>query len=82
MHTTIKNIAHRISARLVLVEDLEIVHLLIDSRRLVFPTTSLFFSLKTAHQNGHDFIADLVQRGAKNFVVESDFDIAPFPYCR
>ena len=81
MHTTIKNIAHRISARLVLVEDLEIVHLLIDSRRLVFPTTSLFFSLKTAHQNGHDFIADLVQRGAKNFVVESDFDIAPFPYC-
>jgi len=81
LHHTIKNIAHRISARLVLVEELEIVHLLIDSRRLVFPTTSLFFSLKTAHQNGHDFIADLVQRGAKNFVVESDFDIVPFPHC-
>ena len=81
MHTTIKHIAHSISAHLVLVQDAEIAYLLIDSRRLVFPETSLFFSLKTAHQNGHDFIADLVQRGVRNFVVEPNFDCTPFPQC-
>ena len=81
MYTTIKHIAHSISAHLVLVQDSEIAYLLIDSRRLVFPETSLFFSLKTAHQNGHDFIADLVQRGVRNFVVESNFDSTAFPQC-
>ncbi len=81
MHNTIKHIAHSISAHLVLVQDAEIAYLLIDSRRLVFPETSLFFSLKTAHQNGHDFIADLVKRGVRNFVVESNFDSTAFSQC-
>lgn len=81
MHTTLQHIAHSIAARLVLVQDAPIAYLLIDSRRLVFPETSLFFSLQTAHQNGHDFIADLVQRGVRNFVVESHFDSSPFPQC-
>ena len=81
MNTTLQHIAHSIDARLVLVQDAPIAYLLIDSRRLVFPETSLFFSLQTAHQNGHDFIADLVQRGVKNFVVESHFDSSPFPQC-
>jgi UDP-N-acetylmuramyl pentapeptide synthase len=35
--------------------------------------------LKTAHQNGHDYIEDLVQRGVKNFVVEANFDVSKFP---
>ena len=81
MHNTIKHIAHSISAHLVLVQDAEIAYLLIDSRRFVFPETSLFFSLKTAHQNGHDFIADLVKRGVRNFVVESNFDSTAFSQC-
>ena len=81
MPITIKHIAKSISARFLIVEEAPIAYLLIDSRRLVFPETTLFFSLKTAHQNGHDFIADLVQRGVKNFVVENDFDASRFPAC-
>ena len=81
MPTTIQHIAQSISARFRIVEEASISYLLIDSRRLVFPQTTLFFSLKTAHQNGHNYIGDLVQRGVKNFVVENDFDASGFPSC-
>ena len=81
MPTTIQHIAQSISARFRIVEEASISYLLIDSRRLVFPQTTLFFSLKTTHQNGHDYIEDLVQRGVKNFVVENDFDASAFPSC-
>ena len=79
MQNAIKHIAQSIAARFVLVNESVIEHLLIDSRRLIFPETSLFFCLKTAHQNGHDYIADLVQRGVKNFVVDTNFDSSKFP---
>ena len=79
MQNTVKHIAQNIAARFVLVKASTIEHLLIDSRRLIFPETSLFFSLKTAHQNGHDYIADLVQRGVNNFVVDTNFDASKFP---
>lgn len=81
MPTTIQHIAQSISARFRIVDEASISYLLIDSRRLVFPQTTLFFSLKTTHQNGHDYIEDLVQRGVKNFVVENDFDASAFPSC-
>jgi alanine racemase len=79
LQNNIKHIAQGIAARFVQVNNSNIEHLLIDSRRLIFPATSLFFSLKTAHQNGHDYIADLAQRGVKNFVVDANFDTAKFP---
>jgi len=79
LQNTVKHIAQNIAARFVLVKASTIEHLLIDSRRLIFPETSLFFSLKTAHQNGHDYIADLVQRGVNNFVVDTNFDASKFP---
>jgi len=79
LQNTIKHIAQSIASRFVIIEESTIEHLLIDSRRLIFPETSLFFSLKTAHQNGHDYIEDLVQRGVKNFVVEANFDVTKFP---
>lgn len=79
MPTTIKHIAQSISARFIIVEESSIIYLLTDSRRLIYPASTLFFSLKTVHQNGHDFIDDLVQRGVKNFIVENDFDASKFP---
>ena len=81
MYTTIKHIAQSISARFIITNETPIAYLLNDSRRLVFPETTLFFSLKTAHQNGHNYIGDLEQRGVKNFVVENDFDAIKFPTC-
>lgn len=49
----------------------EVEWLLTDSRSLVYPETSLFFALKTASGDGHDFIPELYQRGVRNFVVTS-----------
>lgn len=44
--------------------------LLTDSRSLTYPGESLFFALRTPNNDGHRYIADLVEKGVKNFVVE------------
>lgn len=46
-----------------------IQHLLTDSRKLVFPETTLFFALSSKHKDAHQFIADLYTAGVRNFVV-------------
>lgn len=43
--------------------------LLTDSRRLLFPAQTVFFALVTSQNNGHKFIADLIHKGVKCFVV-------------
>ena len=45
--------------------------LLTDSRALTYPETSLFFALKTSTNDGHRFIPELIDRGVRNFVVET-----------
>ncbi len=57
---------------------LTIEHLLTDSRRLVFPATTLFFAMRSEQRDGHVFIAELYQRGVRNFVVELLFDQITF----
>jgi alanine racemase len=47
-------------------------HLLLDSRRLIFPDTSLFFSLKGPRRDGGVFIEELYRRGVRNFVVQEE----------
>jgi len=42
--------------------------LLIDSRSITSPDTSLFFAL-SAQRNGHDFIRDTYEAGVKSFVI-------------
>ena len=49
-----------------------IEHLLLDSRRLIFPATSLFFALKGPRRSGDRFIEELYRRGVRNFVVSAD----------
>ena len=46
-----------------------ISNLLIDSRKLVFPSATLFFAIKSSTGDGHDYIQELYQSGVKNFVV-------------
>ncbi len=46
--------------------------LLLDSRRLIFPTTSLFFALKGPRRDGGRFVEELYKRGVRNFVLPSD----------
>ena len=54
-------------------------HLLIDSRKLVFPETTLFFAIKTEQGDGHDYIDELYRQGVRSFVVSSSPDLASFP---
>lgn len=51
----------------------KISHLLCDSRELNEPAETLFFALRTPSADGHRYIADLYERGVRNFVVEPDF---------
>jgi Alr-MurF fusion protein len=50
-----------------------IQHILLDSRKLLFPSTSLFFALGSQRRNGNVFIKDLYYKGVRNFVVDEHF---------
>ena len=56
-------------------DEREIRHLLFDSRRVQHPASSLFFALKTAHSNGHRYLAEAYKKGVRAFVVSED--VAP-----
>jgi alanine racemase len=47
-----------------------IEHLLLDSRRLIFPDDSLFFALHGPRRDGRLFMQELYKRGVRNFVME------------
>ena len=49
-----------------------IQHLITDSRRILFPKTSLFFALTGSHRDGHDFIADVYKLGVRSFIVSKE----------
>ncbi|HEX5153998.1 MAG TPA: bifunctional UDP-N-acetylmuramoyl-tripeptide:D-alanyl-D-alanine ligase/alanine racemase [Parafilimonas sp.] len=55
-----------------------IEQLLTDSRRLIFPETTLFFAIATQRRNAAIFISELYERGVRNFVVHKDFDTTAF----
>jgi alanine racemase len=55
-----------------------IEQLLTDSRRLIFPETTLFFAIATQRRNAAIFVGELYERGVRNFVVHKDFDITVF----
>ena len=46
-----------------------IEYLLPDSRKLLFPATSLFFALKGPRRDGHAFLPEVYEKGVRNFVV-------------
>ena len=50
-----------------------IEHLLIDSRKLLFPSTTLFFAIAGPRRQGNAFVKDLYNKGVRNFVVDASF---------
>jgi alanine racemase len=54
-------------------------HLLIDSRRVIHPSTALFFALTTARRDGHDFIKEAYNKGVRCFAVQKEVDVLLFP---
>ncbi len=50
-----------------------------DSRALQSPADTLFIALKTSRNNGHNYIADLIEKGVKSFLIqENEFDISKY----
>jgi Alr-MurF fusion protein len=61
-------------------ETLQIQQLLTDSRKLLFPSTSLFFALNGPRRSGTSFISELYLKGVRAFVITDDvFQTAHFP---
>jgi Alr-MurF fusion protein len=52
--------------------DAIIEHLLPDSRKLLFPASSLFFALQGPRRDGHRFITELHAKGVYNFIVSKE----------
>jgi Alr-MurF fusion protein len=53
-----------------LIHDSSIDFLLTDSRKIIFPSKSLFFAIQGERHNGHAFILDAYKAGIRQFVVE------------
>ena len=51
-----------------------IENVLLDSRRVLFPSTSVFFALSGPRRTGADFIQDLYLKEVRNFIVDESFD--------
>lgn len=66
----ISEIASLIGAKHTGAQDTDIQWLLTDSRSLCFPSSSLFFAIRTQRGDGHRYIPELIKRGVKAFVVE------------
>jgi alanine racemase len=61
--------------------DSQIHHLLLDSRKIIAPATSLFFAIKGVRHDGHQFISLLYSKGIRNFIIEdtSRINLADYP---
>ncbi len=57
-------------------EDAAIAHILVDSRRLLFPSTSIFFALDGPRISGASFFKELYDKGVRSFVTGWHMDAA------
>jgi alanine racemase len=68
------DIAEIINADKIGEKNYAVEQLLIDSRKIVFPATSLFFALPGPRRDGHEFIQEVYERGVKSFVVNDSYE--------
>lgn len=54
-------------------QDVFIKELAIDSRKVVLPAQSIFFAIRGDRHDGHNFIAELYEKGVRAFVVDKNF---------
>ena len=54
-----------------------IEHLLIDSRKLLFPASTIFFALPGSRRQGNAFVKDLYDKGVRNFITDDAFVFLP-----
>jgi Alr-MurF fusion protein len=54
-----------------------IEYLLIDSRKLLFPSSTLFFALQGPRRQGNTFVKHLYSKGVRHFIVDAAFVFSP-----
>lgn len=54
-----------------------IQHLLIDSRKVIYPESSVFIAINGERNNGHQYLNDAYSAGIRNFIIDEDVDIEP-----
>ncbi|MDI9365472.1 MAG: bifunctional UDP-N-acetylmuramoyl-tripeptide:D-alanyl-D-alanine ligase/alanine racemase [Flavobacterium sp.] len=79
MPYSVQHIAQVIAAPNTELVNASIAYLLIDSRKIVFPKTSLFFALAGPRRDGHTYIKEVYERGVRNFVVSKKIETATYP---
>lgn len=63
---------------LILSLDRPVVYLITDSRKTLPHQGSVFFAIKGAHHDGHQYIQTLYEAGIRQFVIENDFPVQKF----
>jgi Alr-MurF fusion protein len=71
---SLQHIATIIQAQNMPADNRIVLYLLTDSRKLLFPDTTLFFAISGPRRDGHSFIEELYDRGLRSFVVQASFD--------
>ncbi|MFB6455511.1 bifunctional UDP-N-acetylmuramoyl-tripeptide:D-alanyl-D-alanine ligase/alanine racemase [Chitinophaga sp. Hz27] len=57
----------------------EIENILLDSRKLIFPETSLFIPLVSTRRNAHQYIDELYKKGVSNFIISEAVPLEKYP---
>ncbi|MEO7922771.1 MAG: bifunctional UDP-N-acetylmuramoyl-tripeptide:D-alanyl-D-alanine ligase/alanine racemase [Chitinophagaceae bacterium] len=79
MSYPISHIARLLHTQEIIYSDTIIEHLLLDSRKISSPGSSLFFAIRGNRRDGHQFIPELYKKGLRNFVVSEATDNTPYP---
>ena len=76
----IKNICEIVSGSFIqLINNGKVSDLSYDSRKIQAAENTLFFALKTAHADGHQFIENAYKKGVRNFVCGAGDDAPLLP---
>jgi alanine racemase len=52
--------------------DYPLRHLLLDTRKIISPASSVFFSIKGPRHDGHAFLKEAYEKGVRQFIVEKE----------
>ncbi|MDB5257716.1 MAG: bifunctional UDP-N-acetylmuramoyl-tripeptide:D-alanyl-D-alanine ligase/alanine racemase [Chitinophagaceae bacterium] len=58
-------------------DEVEVRHLLTDSRSLHFPQHTLFIAIKGPSHDGHKYLESLFNQGVRHFVIEEESGLTP-----
>lgn len=74
---TIQQIAKNLECKeqILVAPENPVSELVFDSRKISLPSQSLFFAIQTDKNDGHRFIASLVEHGVRNFIVTQPLNL-------